>query len=120
MNKISKLVFAVALLALAAGSAMATPVPNSAALFTRVFNDTPFSNLSTTNNYPSLIQIADESVAPAAWANLHTWRFSQDGLTAMEVMNQDSFSFRSNDREIFLRFSIYPRKFWLTEYRRQF
>jgi hypothetical protein len=96
MNKISKLVFAVALLALAAGSAMATPVPNSAALFTRVFNDTPFSVLTTTNSYPSLIQIADESVAPAAWANLHTWRFSQDGLTSMEVMNQDGFAFSAD------------------------
>jgi len=96
MNKISKLVFAVALLALAAGSAMATPVPNSNAFFTRVFNDTPFSNLTTTDNYPTLVQIADESVAPAGWANLHTWRFSQDGFTAMEVMNQDGFAFSAD------------------------
>ena len=68
MNKISKIVLAVALLALAAGSALATPVPNSAAFFTRVFNDTPFSVLSTTNSYPALVQIADQSVAPAGWA----------------------------------------------------
>src|SRR5512133_2968471 len=85
MNKFSKLVFAAALLALAAGTAVATPVPNSNAFFTRVFNDTPFSVLTTTDNYPALVQIADQSVAPAGWANLHTWRFSQDGSTAMEV-----------------------------------
>jgi hypothetical protein len=96
MNKFSKLIFAAALLALAAGSAMATPVPNSNAFFTRVFNDTPFSVLTTTDNFPALVQIADESVAPAGWANLHTWRFSQDGVTAMEVNNQDGFAFSAD------------------------
>ena len=96
MNKISKIVFAVALLALAAGSALATSVPSSAVVIPRVFNDTPFSNLVVTNSYPSLIQVDDQSVAPAGWANLHTWRFSQDGISAMDVMNQDGFTFSAD------------------------
>ena len=96
MNKISKLALVVALVALAAGTALATPVPSTAVALTRVFNDTPFSVLNVTNTYPTLIQFDDTSVAPAGWANLHTWRFSQDGVAAMDVMNQDGFSFSAD------------------------
>ena len=96
MNKISKLALVVALVALAAGTALATPVPSTAVALTRVFNDTPFSVLNVTNTYPTLIQFDDTSVAPAGWANLHTWRFSQDGVSAMDVMNQDGFSFSAD------------------------
>jgi hypothetical protein len=52
MNKISKLALVVALVALAAGTALATPVPSTAVALTRVFNDTPFSVLNVTNTYP--------------------------------------------------------------------
>ena len=96
MNKFSKLALVVALVALAAGTALATPVPSTAVALTRVFNDTPFSVLNVTNSYPALIQFDDTSVAPAGWANLHTWRFSQDGISAMDVMNQDGFSFSAD------------------------
>jgi hypothetical protein len=96
MNKISKLIIAVALLALAAGSALATPVPSSAVVIPRVFNDAPFSDLSVFNGFPGNIQFGDLSIAPAGWANLHTWRFSQDGVSAMQVMNQDGFAFSAD------------------------
>jgi hypothetical protein len=89
-------------LALAVGTvafaalAQATPVPNSAVLHFRVFNDCPISILNTTNNYPALIEINDQNqVAPfcAGFANMHTWRFSTDGVNAAQFLNGDGFSY---------------------------
>lgn len=85
--------------AFAATSASATPVPNSAVLHLRVFNDCPISVLNTTNAYPGLIQIDDENLIPpfcVGFANLHTWRFSTDGVNALQFQNGDEFSFSSN------------------------
>lgn len=92
MNRISKLIFAVALFALAAGSALATTAPSSAVIIPRVFNDDPFSVLTTTNSYPSLIEISDTCVPPAGWANLHVWRYSADGISALDLLNGDGFA----------------------------
>ena len=96
MNKFSKLVFAVALLALSAGSALATTVPSSAVVIPRVFNDDPFSTLTISNSYPSLIQIADQASPLGGWANLHVWRFSSDGIAPMEFANEDGFAFSAD------------------------
>lgn len=84
------------LLALAA-AASATPVPNSAVLHTRVFDDCPISILSTTNNFPFLVGISDQNQPPqpicSGFANLHTWRFSTDGVNAIQFQNGDPFTF---------------------------
>jgi len=85
--------------AFAATSASATPVPNSAVLHLRVFNDCPISILNTVNAYPGSIVIDDQNPVPpfcAGFANLHTWRFSTDGVNALQFQNGDEFAFSSN------------------------
>lgn len=77
-------------------SALATPLPNSAVLHLRVFNDCPTSVLTTSNLFPGTIQISDQNaVAPfcAGFANLHTWRFSTDGVNAIQFQNGDAFGY---------------------------
>ena len=81
-----------------ASAALATPLPNSAVLHLRVFNDCPTSTLTTNNLFPGLIQIDDQNaVAPfcAGFANLHTWRFSTDGVNAIQFLNGDAFGYSS-------------------------
>jgi len=81
-----------ALLAMVAASALAvTPNPNGAAIHERVFNDCPSSVLTTTNNYPTSISIDDAKLdCIPGWANLHIWRFSEDGGVTEAVFNNDS------------------------------
>jgi hypothetical protein len=78
-----------------AGTAAATDVPTDAAVFLRVFNDCPFSIVSSSNNYPTLIEIEDvkANCGTAGWANRHAWRFSQDGSTAQQFLNLNGFRF---------------------------
>jgi hypothetical protein len=98
MRRITTLSLAVACLAFAA-SAFATPLPNSAVLHTRVFNDCPVSILNTVNAFPGSIVIDDQNNVPpfcAGFANLHTWRFSTDGLNAIQFLNGDAFEYSSN------------------------
>lgn len=81
---------------LAAGATTATEIPNSAAVFTRVFNDCPFSEVTVINAYPPLIQIEDvKADCGTGFANRHAWRFSQDGTTAMLFNNNNGFKFSS-------------------------
>jgi hypothetical protein len=71
---------ALAMTVVLVGAAFATPVPNSAALALRVFNDCPLSTLSTSNLYPASISIQDiMHPACVGFANLHSWSFSEDG-----------------------------------------
>ena len=90
------LAFAAGLLALA-GAALATPLPNSAVVHTRVFDDCPISILSVSNLFPGSIVISDENGPPqpicAGFANLHTWRFSSDGVNPIQFQNGDAFEF---------------------------
>jgi len=76
-----------------ASTAGATPTPTSAVLHTRVFNDCPSSALTTTNSYPASITIDDQTLDCFGYANLHTWRFSTDGMNAMQLANGDNFRF---------------------------
>ncbi len=92
MKTFGKLIIAAALLALAAGSVSATPLPSSSVVIPRVFNDDPFSTLSVNNSYPILIEISDTCVPPAGWANLHVWRYSGDGVSALDFLNGDGFA----------------------------
>jgi len=65
-----------------AAFAFATPVPNSAVISTRLFNDCPTSILSSTNNYPALVSITDVmNPSCVGFANRHAFSFSEDGTT---------------------------------------
>jgi hypothetical protein len=78
-------------------TAFATPLPNSAVLHTRVFDDCPISILSTTNLFPGVININDQNQPPqplcAGFANFHTWRFSTDGVNPIQFLNGDTFEY---------------------------
>jgi hypothetical protein len=80
-----------------ASAASATPLPNSAVIHERVFNDCPISILTSTNNYPVSININDQNQPPqpscVGFANLHTWRFSTDGLNPIQFLNGDDFTY---------------------------
>ncbi|MGH2400814.1 MAG: hypothetical protein ACRDF6_13330, partial [bacterium] len=80
-----------------ASAALATPLPNSAVIHARVFNDCPISILTVNNSFPALIEIDDQNQPPnpicSGFANLHTWRFSTDGVTALEFANEDAFTY---------------------------
>jgi len=95
MRRITTLALAAACLTLAA-TAFATPLPNSAVVHTRVFNDCPVSVLTVNNLFPGLISIDDQNVvAPfcAGFANLHTWRFSTNGVDPIQFLNGDTFEY---------------------------
>ena len=79
-----------------ASASYATPLPNSAVLHLRVFNDCPISILNTVNAFPGSIVIDDQNpTAPfcVGFANLHTWRFSTDGVNAIQFQNGDAFEY---------------------------
>lgn len=96
-NSYSKLVWGMAVCAVVAvglaGSASATPFPNSAVINERIFNDCPTSVLTTENNYPAQIAIQDENLSCGGFANRHNWRFSEDGVNDAVLNNADGFSF---------------------------
>jgi hypothetical protein len=87
------LIALVALLSVGSTPAAATPAPNSAVLNTRVFNDCPTSILTTNNAYPASILIDDAKLDCGGFANLHNWRFSEDGATAAVFNNDSNFRF---------------------------
>jgi hypothetical protein len=93
MRRISYLILGVALLAtLTPAIASATATMNGAILIPRVFDDGPFTVLTSLNNYPTEIWYDDVNVGYTGWANLHTWSFSSDGgATPAVLMNGDSF-----------------------------
>ena len=80
-----------------ATAAFATPVPNSAVIHTRVFDDCPISIITVNNSFPAIIEIDDQNVAPqpfcSGFANLHTWRFSTDGTNDLQFLNEDTFEY---------------------------
>lgn len=85
------------LVALAAGSALATPVINSAVLHTRVFNDAPSSLLSTTNLYPGTVSFTDDMTGVVGgFANRHNFRLSENGATDAVFLNGDGFAFSAD------------------------
>ena len=89
--------YSIVFAALAATTAFATPIPNSAVVHARVFNDCPISILNVTNAFPGLIQFDDSDPQGlcAGFANLHTWRFSTDGLNPIQFQNGDAFQYSS-------------------------
>jgi hypothetical protein len=84
---------AVAVATLPLADAIALPTPNSAVMNLRVFNDCPTSVVTTVNNYPALLSIEDAVLDCTGFANLHNWRFSEDGMNPAVFNNGDSFMF---------------------------
>lgn len=71
--------------------------PNSAVILERIFNDCPFSTLTTTNNYPTLVSITDDADPLCiGYANLHLWRFSADGASQLLFNNDADYSFSAD------------------------
>ena len=97
MRQFATPVLTLAATMLLAATAFATPVPNSAVIHARVFDDCPISILTTTNLFPAMVQIDDQNQPPqplcAGFANLHTWRFSTDGVNPIQFQNGDAFSY---------------------------
>ncbi|KAA0217357.1 MAG: hypothetical protein DYG94_00965 [Leptolyngbya sp. PLA3] len=86
----------VAVLAAAAGTALAQPNINGAVINSRIFNDDSDSVFSSVNNYPAEITLSDAHVngdgMGGEWANFHNWRLSADGGVSAAVFNNgDSF-----------------------------
>jgi len=76
------------------GAAFATPVPNSAIISERIFNDCALSTLTSTNLYPASISINDVMhQACVGNANLHSWSYSEDGgATPTLFVNGSNFT----------------------------
>ena len=90
-TKIFALLMVSLLLAVYAGNALATDMPSDAIVVERIWNDSFASILTVDIGYPGYIDINDECYGPLGWANLHAWRCSADGATAMEFANEDGF-----------------------------
>ena len=90
-NRMTLGLVALAVVLSAAAAMAATPAVNSAVLTTRVFNDCPFSTLTTGNSYPAQIFFDDAKGDCAGWANLHIWRYSGDGIAAAIFPNASDF-----------------------------
>jgi len=83
---------AIALVAVGVATEFATPNPNSVVFSPRVFNDCPTSVLTYGATYPSDIYIEDMPNCASGFANLHVWRFSEDGSNPAVFNNADAFS----------------------------
>lgn len=70
-----------------------TPIPNSARVATRIFNDCPTSTVTVVNTYPALVSISDQNLDCFGFANLHNWSFSTDG-GASSVQFENCSSYR--------------------------
>jgi len=79
-----------------AAAAFASPAPNSAVFNPRIFNDYPASVLSTVNLYPGTVSIEDAFNGACCFANLHNWRFSEDGINKAIFQNGDMFRFAAD------------------------
>jgi hypothetical protein len=98
MKRISYFGLAVmALVSIASVAYAVAPNPTTSVFHTRIFNDCPESILSTAGAYPGAIFISDDAADTChAFANLHNWRFSTDGVNAVEFSNGDVFRFSAD------------------------
>lgn len=85
---------ALALVAVTSVAQAQTPNPNGVHYTLRVFNDCPASTVTTGGSYPSSFYIDDSVLPCSGWANLHVWRFSEDGgANPAEFHNNSNFHF---------------------------
>lgn len=87
------IVAVLAMVLIPVGASAGTPNPTSAVINERIFNDCGTSTLTTVNTYPALISITDEENCDPPFANLHNWRFSENGMDAVDFDNDASFRF---------------------------
>lgn len=73
----------------------ATPNPTGVVLTPRVFNDCPFSTLTTQNIYPFLVEFHDQNLSCVGFANLHTWSFTVNGADPVEFENCSHYRFHA-------------------------
>jgi hypothetical protein len=97
MRSSLKAIVAVGML-MAVATVLATPVPDSAVVTTRIWNDDSDSILATGNLYPGLIYISDTKLdgdgTGGEWANLHNYQLSANGgISPMTLMNGDGFAY---------------------------
>lgn len=91
------LLLSVAAFVVTAAVAAASPAPTSAVLNERVFNDCSGSMLTSTNSYPALISFDDVGDPMCTgFANLHNWRFSENGVDPVLFSNGDIFRFSAD------------------------
>jgi hypothetical protein len=76
-----------ALLAVCAATAAATPAINGAVVQSRIFNDCPASLFSSSKVYPGILHLTDDNTGCSAYTNLHNWRLSSDGGATPAVFN---------------------------------
>jgi len=104
MKRISYLGLALVVLGLFASVALAadgrdctapvnTPTPTSAVMLPRIWNDCPGSDLTVTNNYPSLLSFEDVDEGCVGWGGLHSWAFSEDGVSPAVFENCSHYQF---------------------------
>jgi hypothetical protein len=96
MKRIGYTSLATVTLMLGAALAFATPMPNSAIVDLRLWNDCGTSTASYVNNYPALISITD-TMHPACvgFANRHAWTFSE-GFGYALFINNSHFRFSAD------------------------
>ena len=80
-----------------AATAYATPIPNSAIVLERLYNDCPISTVSNVNAFPGLVSISDSwNSLCVGFANGHVWNFSGDGgATSLNLGNNGSYKFKA-------------------------
>lgn len=88
---------ALALAGSLATSASATPLPNSAIILERLYNNCPASTVTSVNLFPGSISISDSwSAACPGFANGHAWNFSDDfGATSANLGNNGNYKFKA-------------------------
>jgi hypothetical protein len=74
--------------------ALATPDITNVVIRTGVVTTCPSLSITTINNYPSSIVIADSCLGSSqSNVNKHVWRLSENGTTSAAFSNADSFRF---------------------------
>jgi hypothetical protein len=86
-TKVLLAIMCVGIVAACGANAMAI---DSAVINERVFNDDPTSTLTTTNSYPSLVEISDTRTGGGGFANLHTFHLADAGVPHPFANNEPS------------------------------
>lgn len=75
----------------------ATPIPNSAIVLERLYNDCPISTVTSVNSFPASVSISDSwNGLCVGFANGHAWNFSGDGgASSLNLGNNGSYRFKA-------------------------
>ena len=81
---------ALVLVAMTSVAQAQTPNPNGAYFDLKLWNDCPASTATSGGSYPSSFYIDDTLLPCSGFANLHVWRFSEDGGATPAVFHNNS------------------------------